>query len=99
MAMKQLSTAREIKFLNRNPPAFPGDDIQRIAAEFFGLEGEFKPLISERDQNFRIKASRGEQYVLKIANVDEDPGVVDLKVQGLLPVERVDPGMPVPRVV
>ena len=97
--MSKLSTAQEIKFLNRNPPAFPGDDIQRIAAEFFGLEGEFKPLISERDQNFRIKTSRGAQYVLKIANVDEDPGVVDLQIQGLLHVEKVDPGMPVPRVV
>ena len=97
--MSELAPAREIKFLNRNPPMFPDEDVWRIAAELFGLEGEFKHLISERDQNFRIQAAKGEQYVLKIANVDEDPNVVDLQIQGLLHIEKIDPGMPVPRVV
>ncbi len=78
---------------------FLDEAVRRIAEELYGLEGEFKSLVSERDQNFRILAARDEQYVLKIANADEDPNVVDLQIQGLLHVERVDPGMPVPRVV
>lgn len=97
--MSELSPAQEAKFLNRNPPTFRCEAVRRIAAETFGLEGEFKLLVSERDQNFRIQAARGEQYVLKIANVDEDPDVVDLQIRGLLHVAMVDPGMPVPRIV
>ncbi len=97
--MSELFPRQEIKFLDRNPPTFPENEVRRIAADLFGLEDEFKPLISERDQNFRIQAARDEQYVLKIANVDEDPDVVDLQVQGLLHVEKVDPDVPVPRVV
>lgn len=97
--MSELSPAQETKFLGRNPPTFRDEAVRRIAAETFGLEGEFKLLVSERDQNFRIRAARGEQYVLKIANVDEDPDVVDLQIRGLLHVAMVDPGMPVPRVV
>ncbi len=97
--MSEFSRARDVKFLDRNPPTFRDEAVRRIAADLFGLEGEFKSLASERDQNFRIQAARSEQYVLKIANVDEDPDVADLQVQGLLHVENVDPGMPVPRVV
>ena len=97
--MSDLPAVQEIKFLDRNPPTFPEQEARRIAAQLFGLEGEFKSLTSERDQNFRILAARDAQYVLKIANVDEDLDVVDLQVRGLLHVETVDPGMPVPRVV
>jgi 4-aminobutyrate aminotransferase-like enzyme len=97
--MSQPRSTQEIKFLNRNPPIFPDQAVRRIAEDLYGLEGEFKSLISERDQNFRILTPRDEQYVLKIANVDEDPTVVDFQIQSLLHVEGVDPGMPVPRVV
>src|SRR5690606_33588483 len=73
-------------------------EVRRLAATVYGLEGELKPLISERDQNFRITTAKGEKFVFKIANRDEDPGVIDLQVQGLLHVERTDPGMVVPRI-
>jgi len=97
--MSESSSPREIKFLDRNPPVFEDQKVRRVAAEFFGLEGEFEPLNSERDQNFHILTAQDEHYVLKIANVEEDPSVIDLQVQGLLHVERTDPGVPVPRVV
>lgn len=96
--MSELSPRQAMKFLHRNPPSIPENEVRRIAANVFGLEGEFTPLISERDQNFQIQARDG-QYVLKIANVAEDPNVVDLQVQGLLHIEKVDPDVPVPRVV
>jgi len=97
--MSESSSPHEIKFLDRNPPVFEDQKVRRVAAEFFGLEGEFEPLNSERDQNFHILTAQNEHYVLKIANVDEDPSVLDLQVQGLLHVERTDPGVPVPRIV
>ena len=92
--MSELSPRQAMKFLHRNPPSIPENEVRRIAANVFGLEGEFTPLISERDQNFQIQARDG-QYVLKIANVAEDPNVVDLQVQGLLHIEKVDPDVPV----
>jgi len=90
---------QQIKFLDRSPPTFEENAVRRIAAELYGLEGEFKPLVSERDQNFRISAAQNKQYILKVANVDEDPSVVDLQIQSLLHVAKLDPDMPVPRVV
>ncbi|MEX2295821.1 MAG: aminotransferase class III-fold pyridoxal phosphate-dependent enzyme [Dongiaceae bacterium] len=97
--MNEVKPEGDVKFLDRNPPAFPEDLVRRVAAGSFGLEGEFKPLVSERDQNFRVTTARGERFVFKIANVDEDPGVVDLQLRGLLHVAQTDPGFPVPRVV
>ncbi len=88
-----------LKFLNPNPPTFPDEEVREIAGKLFGLEGAFKPLISERDRNFYVHRADGGQFVLKIANIDETPDVVDLQVQALRHIERVDPDMPVPRVV
>ena len=87
-----------IKFMDRNPPTFSEDEARRIAAKIFGLDGDFSPLASERDQNFRIAA--GEQdYVLKFANAEEKPGVVDFQTRALEHIERQDANLPVPRVV
>jgi 4-aminobutyrate aminotransferase-like enzyme/Ser/Thr protein kinase RdoA (MazF antagonist) len=96
--MNDVKKTGEVKFLDRNPPEFPEGEVRRLASTVFGLEGDFKPLVSERDQNFRITTAKGEKFVFKVANRDEDPGVVDLQVQGLLHVERTDPGMLVPRI-
>lgn len=87
-----------IKFLAPNPPGFGEEEVRRIAAEVFGLEGDLVPLVGERDQNFRISTAGGEDLVLKIANADEDPGVVDFQIRALGHIARVDPGLAVPRV-
>ncbi len=97
--MSAVSSAEKINFLDRNPPTFEDWAVQRLASELFGLEGEFEPLVSDCDQNFRVLTARGEAYVFKIANRDEDPDVVDLQVRGLQHLEKVDPGLAVPRVV
>lgn len=87
-----------IKFMDRNPPTFSEDEARRIAEEIFGLSGDFSVLVSERDQNYRIAA--GEQdYVLKFANAEEEPGVVDFQIRALEHIERQDASLPVPRVV
>ncbi|MEM7343270.1 MAG: aminotransferase class III-fold pyridoxal phosphate-dependent enzyme [Chloroflexota bacterium] len=88
-----------IKFLDRNPPQIPIEEAQTIARELFQLEGIFTPLKSERDQNFRIETGQGDQYVLKISNSDEVPGVIDFQTQALLHIAAQDPTLPVPRVL
>ncbi len=53
------------------------EEIRQIALELYDLSGDFKPLKSERDQNYHIQTKSGENYVLKLSNQDEDPGVID----------------------
>ena len=57
----------------------------------YGLHGEFTPLYSERDQNFRVTSERDGRFVLKVYNRAEAPGVVDFQTQALLHIERQDP--------
>ena len=82
-----------------NPPSFDAAEMaQRIASEY-GLEGEWDSLVGERDQNFRLKAENGQDYVVKIAGRDEDPDITDFQVQALLRLEKLSPQIPVPRIV
>ncbi|MGB3717254.1 MAG: aminotransferase class III-fold pyridoxal phosphate-dependent enzyme [Candidatus Promineifilaceae bacterium] len=90
---------RDIKFLDRNPPQFSEDEARRVAGDLFDLTGDFRPLKSERDLNYRIRTGNGEGYVLKLSNADEDPGVIDFQTQALWHIEQQDPALPVPRVV
>jgi hydroxylysine kinase len=70
-----------------------------LAREHFGLETRAEPLTGERDENFRLSAADGAQYVLKIANPAEDPTVTALPAAALLHVARIDSGFPCPRLV
>jgi 4-aminobutyrate aminotransferase-like enzyme/Ser/Thr protein kinase RdoA (MazF antagonist) len=76
--------------LEATPPSFSADDVARIAAERFGLEGTVRDLGSERDQTFLL-----DDGVVKISNLGEDPSVLDLETQAILHVSRVDPDLPV----
>jgi 4-aminobutyrate aminotransferase-like enzyme/Ser/Thr protein kinase RdoA (MazF antagonist) len=90
---------RDIKFLDRSPPDFSEDEARRIARDLFNLTGDFSPLSSERDQNFRIRTEKGEGYVLKLSNAEEDTGVIDFQTQALWHIEQQDSALPIPRVV
>jgi 4-aminobutyrate aminotransferase-like enzyme/Ser/Thr protein kinase RdoA (MazF antagonist) len=82
--------------LEAPPPSFSADEIAAIAAELFGLRGQASDLGSERDQTFLIDDG-GAGGVLKISNLGEDPGVLDLETEAILHVARVDPALPVAR--
>ena len=64
-------------------------------AAVWGRRGTATPLVSERDQNFRLTDEHGTSWVLKIANAVEDPGVVDMEVEAVRHVARMDPELPV----
>ena len=53
-------------------PHLGKSEIEDIVGRHYGLEAEWEPLISERDQNFRLRCTDGRQFVLKVANVAED---------------------------
>ncbi len=81
--------------LGADAPTFSAEQAQDIAAAVWGRRGTATPLVSERDQNFRLTDDHGTSWVLKIANAVEDPGVVDMEVEAVRHVARMDPDLPV----
>jgi Ser/Thr protein kinase RdoA (MazF antagonist) len=84
--------------LQAPPPRFTPAEAAAIAADLFGVHGTASPLVSERDQNFRLTGPDG-GWVLKISNPGEQPGVVEMEVGVVRHAAAVDPGLPlaVPR--
>ncbi|WP_374381442.1 aminotransferase class III-fold pyridoxal phosphate-dependent enzyme [Dongia sp.] len=87
-----------MKFLRTNAPRLDTSLVERLARQHFNLEGEVTPLYSERDQNLRLREAGGAAWVLKVANVAEDPAIIDCQIETLRHISRVDPTLPVPRV-
>jgi 4-aminobutyrate aminotransferase-like enzyme/Ser/Thr protein kinase RdoA (MazF antagonist) len=86
--------------LEATPPSFSPDDVGRIAAELFGLDGMAVDLGSERDQTFLVEGQAG-SGVVKISNLGESAATLDLEAEAILHILRVDRELPVarPRVV
>jgi 4-aminobutyrate aminotransferase-like enzyme/Ser/Thr protein kinase RdoA (MazF antagonist) len=82
--------------LAADPPALSLEQAREVTRSQFGVIGEAAPLVSERDQNFAIAADDGSQWVLKVSNAAEDPGVVEMEVAAVERIAAVDPGLPVP---
>ena len=97
--MSEATDGENIKLLGSAVPDFNPDDAAQVVRELYGIEGAISRLYSERDQNFRLRATDGADYVLKIANSDEDPGVLDMQHRALAHVEAHDPDLLVPRVI
>jgi hydroxylysine kinase len=85
--------------LEAKAPEFSLSDAERIAERIFGIRGTPRALVSERDQNFKLRAADGRSYVLKISNPAEDPAVLDFQTQALLHIARVAPELPVSHLV
>jgi len=96
----QAALAETVKFLDLSLPKLSAAEASDIARREFGLTIEAKQLYGERDANFHLRPADGRPgHVLKISNGEEDPAVIDLQTAGLRHIARVDPDLPVPRVV
>ena len=73
-------------------------DAERLAEAGFGRRGRAEGLTGERDQNFRLRAHDGADYLLKVSNSAEDPAVTDLQTRALMHMAAADPTLPAPRV-
>jgi Ser/Thr protein kinase RdoA (MazF antagonist) len=58
----------------------PIECILAVVRHHYGLEARVTRLTGERDENFRLTADDGAEYVLKIANPAESPAETDLKL-------------------
>jgi 4-aminobutyrate aminotransferase-like enzyme/Ser/Thr protein kinase RdoA (MazF antagonist) len=73
-------------FLIQHAPRFTVEFAQNFVKENYNIEGTASSLPSERDQNFLIEASNGENFVLKIANSLEDPGMLEAQQKAMMHV-------------
>jgi Ser/Thr protein kinase RdoA (MazF antagonist) len=81
------------------PPRFSEADVALLMEAEYGLGGELCPLLSERDQNFRLTTSDGDCYVVKIAGAAEDRNTADFQIQGLLHLEERGCRVAVPKIL
>jgi len=93
---QRILTIDDLRFV---PPRLPVQQVQQLALQNYGLEGEYSPLAGERDQNYRIRATDGRQFVFKISGGSEPEDVVEMQVQALCHIAQEDPGLPVPRMI
>ena len=69
-------------------PRLDDSDVLHLVREYYGLEAQLQSLLSERDQNFRLRCDDGRQFVLKVANAAEDPLATDFQIQALNHLEH-----------
>lgn len=81
------------------PPQISADEIARRVTEQYGLKGELKPLVSERDQNFQMTSVDQQRYVVKIANAAERPINIDFQIKALQHLQDNGCDVAVPRVI
>ena len=74
-------------------------DAIAIMRRVYGIDGVATRFSTEKDDTFRIDASDGARYVLKVSNPGETAEELDLQVCAMRHVAEVAPHLPVPRVL
>ena len=87
-----------VSAVRQDPPAFDPATVAGIVAAHFGLHGEYRPLVSERDQNFELRAVDGGRCVVKVTNAAERPATTAFQAALLQHLARAG-DIRVPRVV
>lgn len=80
------------------PPSIRVDAVAGAVARQFGYRGDYRPLVSERDQNFCLLTGDGERLLVKVTSAAEAATATALQLGVLRHLERV-PGIVVPRIV
>lgn len=71
------------------PPCPPVAEVESAVEGQFGLGGVYVPLVSERDQNFRLETPSGSEYVVKITSSAEPAIVTAFHIAALRHLERI----------
>ena len=87
------------EMLTSTPPAFSTGEATSIAADKYGIHASAHPLVSDRDQNFRLDGQNGTRYTLKISNSAEQEQVVDFQNRALVHIEKQDASLSLPRMI
>ena len=84
--------------VSAEPPSIPVAEIELAVERQFGRRGSYLPLVSERDQNFHLKANSGDEYVVKVTSSAEPAEVSDFQIAVLRHLEKVG-NIRVPKVI
>ena len=90
---------RDSTQLSTRVPDLSLEEAEVLARRLYGIDGAARLLTSERDQNFRLVTASGDAYLLKISNPSEADEIVAFQTACLEHIARVDPGLPVQRVI
>ena len=80
-------------------PQFTTEEAATLARDLYQMEAAAEPLPGERDQNFLLRDAAGVQYVLKIANPNEDRQILEMQNQALTFLAGSDTGLDWPKLV
>ena len=58
-------------------------EARAILARDWAIEGDLRPLPSERDQNFAVAIDGQDRFVLKLSNASEDAAFLDLQQKAM----------------
>jgi hydroxylysine kinase len=87
------------QMMTTQAPMFSNAEAAAIAASHYGIDAQAHPLVSERDQNFRLDATDSRRYMLKVSNHAEQSMIVDFQNCALQHAGQQDPSLPLPRVI
>ena len=79
-------------------PHFAPESAEQLTLDRFAVAGRAAALPSERDQNFRLTAADGREFVLRIANATERVEVLDFENRTLAHLAMAAPALVLPRV-
>ena len=69
-------------------PTFEESVVANAVWEQFGLRGEYSTLVSERDQNFLLRATDGSWFLVKVTSAVEDATTTDFQIGALQYIEN-----------
>ena len=69
-------------------PSLAVDNVAHAVAAAFGLRGDYSPLVSERDQNFKLRSATGSCYVVKVTSRFEKTLATDFQIDALQHLEQ-----------
>ena len=85
--MVELISPQSLDSVAALPPDIDPVTVSKAVQAQYGLGGQLQTLVSERDQNFRLRTSNGDCYVVKIASSKEDTQTTDLQIAALQHLE------------
>lgn len=85
--------------LESPPPQIDEAAASALVRRHYGITAEARTIACERDANFQMTAEDGRSFTLKVSNPAEPAVNTNFQTEAILWLERVDPGLPVPKVV
>lgn len=77
--MATLSTVTDLVGAVLTRPSLDIEQVTRFLEDAWGIHGDLRPLPSERDRNFAVRVGGRDACVLKISNLAEDPGFLEMQ--------------------